>query len=227
MKKTQAQIDAEKQLKANMDAEIDAYWRQAASEREIELAQLQLEWSKLLEQEEKAFTRSCDLDNTTSDKSDKKSEAVREWWSIANAVLWMFTRTRAQLDHELQPFPAVVFGRLANIAEEISNGIIPTFVDDARKGGRPMYRAERHHIAYAVFYIEAAKRGEIEDNSPNKTVRQAYNVTAKAVQGWVRKRDSICVGVPFKNLSPEKLRKKMLECGEIYARLGRGAPAHN
>jgi hypothetical protein len=60
-----------------------------------------------------------------------------------------------------------------------------------------------------------------------KTVRLAYNVTPRAVQGWLRRRDEICVGVPFKHLTPEQLREKMKEAGKVYFRIGRGAPSRS
>lgn len=202
--------------------------RIARQERERLLSELKVEWVDLLGAEEKAFQFCCELDREQPTRTREKSEAVRHWWVIANAVIWMFTRTRAQYDHELQPFPMFVLGRLANISEEISNGIIPSFVEDARGGrGRPLRLGERRHIAYGVLYIEAVRRGEINDNAPNQTVRRAYNVTAKAVQGWVKRRNEICIGVPHRHLTPEKLRAKMLECGSVYSRSGRGAPSWN
>lgn len=227
MKKTEAQLAAEKKLRSRMDAEVDAAWQNSESDQREKLTDLQAKWSDLLQQEEIAFQRCCELDRQNHDRSSEKSEAVRHWWNVVNAVLWMFNRTRAQHDHELKPFPMYVLGRLANISEEISNGIIPTFVEDARGGGRPLYLGERKHIAYGVLYVEAARRGEIDDKAPNKTVRQAYNVTAKAVQGWMKRRDQICVGVPIRHLDPQELREKMLECGQVYSRIGRGAPSEN
>ncbi|MEW9922088.1 hypothetical protein AB2B41_20980 [Marimonas sp. MJW-29] len=185
------------------------------------------EWTELLDQEEAAFQEICRLDAEGPEKSKAKSEAVRHWWMAVNAVLWMFTRTRLQYDYELQPFPQYVFARLADISEEISTGIVPKIIEYARIGGRPLYLLERHHIAYGVLYIEAVSRGDIADRSPNKTVRTAYNVTAKAVQGWMKRRDEICLGVPFKSLSPEKLKEKMLHCGSVYSHIGRGAPSEN
>jgi hypothetical protein len=202
--------------------------RIAAQERERELAKFKENWSDLLEAEQSAFQKYCELDRENPEKTAEKTEAVRYWWNIANAILWMFTRTRAQFDHELQPFPMYVFARLANISEELSNGIIPSFVADARGGrGRPLRLGERKHIAYGVLYIEAVRRREINDKAPNQTVRRAYNVTQKAVQGWVKQRDRICLGVPFRHLTSEKLRDKMLECGNVYSRIGRGAPSEN
>ncbi len=191
------------------------------------LERLKSEWPKLLELEEAAFQRNCELDSHGEHVSQEKKDAVREWWRLVNGILWMFVRTRAQHNHELQPFPAYTLGRLANIAEEISNGNVPSLISDARKGGRALWRAERHHIAYGIAYIEAVREGKIIDKSPNKTVRQAYNVTAKAVQNWMKRRDEFCVGVPFKHLTPSQLQEKMVECAEVYARIGRGAPSDN
>jgi hypothetical protein len=202
--------------------------RIAAQERERKLAELKEMWADLIEAEEAAFQRCCELDRENSDKTAEKAEAVRYWWNMINSVLWMFNRTRAQYDHELQPFPMFVLGRLANVSEEVSNGIIPSIIEDARGGrGRPWRLRERRHIAYGVLYIEAVRRGEIDDKAPNQTVRRAFNVTAKAVQGWMKQRNNICVGVPFKHLTPEELRRKMFECGGVYSRVGRGAPFEN
>jgi len=191
------------------------------------LENLKQDWPKLLEKEELAFDYCVGLDKENPNRNPEKSEAVREWWCAANAVLWMFTRTRAQFNHELQPFPAFTFGRLANISEELSNGNLPSLVSDAAGTGRKYFLMERHHIAYGVLYIEAVKRGEIQDKSPNKTVRQAYNVTAKTVQNWMKRRDEMCVGVPHEHLSPDKLKLKMLECAGVYSHIGRGAPSEN
>ncbi len=196
--------------------------RLARLEKQAELDEIKKDWQSLLEEEEAAFMRCVELDNQDHDRNAEKSKAVRHWWSLTNAILWMFTRTRAQFDHELQPFPMCTFGRLANISEELSNGVMPNFVADAgARRGRPRSRGERQDIAYGVLYIEAVRRGEITDRSPSKTVRQAFNVTAKAVQNWVKDQDKICVGVPHRHMSPERLRKKMLECAEVYSRVGR------
>ncbi len=204
--------------------ELNKIAKQKRAERISELAAT---WQELLDMEESAFRECCKLDSENADKSPEKVEAVRVWWSIVNSVLHMFVRTRAQYDFELKPFPAFPLSRLANISEEISNGNIPKFVKDATKQGRPLWLKEQKHIAFAIFYLEAVGRGEISDKSPNKTVRQAYNVTARAVQKWKKKREEICVGVAHKHLTPEKLTEKMYEYGEIYSVIGRGAPAKN
>lgn len=189
------------------------------------LAELQLRWASLLEEEERLFQHCCTLDRESPERTDEKSSAVREWWRAANAIIWLHVKTRAQHNHELLPYPMFVLGRLANICEEVSNGNIPSFVTDAAGGGRPWWRKERHHIAYGVLYIEAVRAGHLSDRSPVKTVRLAYNVTAKAVQNWLKRRDEICIGVPAANLTPEQLREMMLQSASVYSRIGRGAPS--
>lgn len=189
--------------------------------------ELQLHWTDLLQQIEAQFDICTKLDVASAVKPNEKAEATRKWWAIANSALWMFVRTRAQYDYELTPFPYLLLGRLANISEELSMGNVPSFVSNTKTKGRAYWRMERHHIAYAVLYIEAVKRGEINDHSPNKTVRRAYNVTARAVQKWLKRKAEICVGVPHRGLSSEQLTQKMIECGKVYSRIGRGAPGNN
>ena len=185
------------------------------------------EWPKLLDREEVAFQYLCSINDEKYAKTHKKSKATKEWWLLVNAILWMQIRTKAQLNHDLHPPPFNMLGRMANIAEELSSGLVSTIISDVSTGGRPLWRAERHDIGYGVAYMKAVERGELEDKSPNKTVRQAYGVTAKAVQRWVRREQEICVGVPFKHLSPQQLKDKMLESGARYSKIGRGAPSDN
>lgn len=89
-----------------MDAELDAISRASRREQEAYIDRLESTWSELMEQEEAAFQRCRELDRENPERNKEKSKAVRHWWSIANAALWIFNRTRAQYNHELQPFPA-------------------------------------------------------------------------------------------------------------------------
>lgn len=190
------------------------------------ISSLQSAWEIMHSQEEDAFQECLKLDRLSSEKTKEKSMAVRHWWWLASNMLLFFTRTRAQLDHELQPFPAFLFARLANVAEELSTGVVPSFVEDARaaKGKRIWLLGERKHIAWAVIYVEAVREGRISDPAFNKTVRQAYKVRAKTVQNWEQRRDELTYLVAHKHLSGDEIGKKMAECGAIYALIGRGAP---
>ncbi len=194
---------------------------------EVEAVSPEDDWRRLLLEEVEAFSRCVRMDEQNPFPTPEKSAAVRGWWGIVNRILWMCTRTRMQSGRELQPFPAETFARLANISEELGKGNLPSFVSDVARRGRPLWRKERHAIAYGVLYIEAAKRGDIPDRAPNKTVRQAYNVTARAVQGWIERRDEIVAGVPRRHLTADQLREKMLKSGAEYSRSGRGAPSEN
>lgn len=186
--------------------------------------ELQRKWEQLLKDEERLFEEACELYRHNNERTPQKSEKVREWWLVVNSVLWMFTRTKAQNGYNLSPDPLFTLARLANISEELANGNVPAMVRDVAKSGRTMTLGERKHIAIAVLYVEAAKRGDISDKSPVITVARAYNVTRKTVQNWQKKRDELCVGVRKDN-DPEWLTAEMHRCGGIYTRIGRGAPS--
>ncbi len=170
--------------------------------KEEKLRWFREEWTWLHRLEEDSVQDLCDADAEKQERNPNKSVLCRRWWMVANSMLWMFNRVQDQQGEVLNPFPTMPLGRIANVCEELGNGNIPDAISDASKAGRQMWRAERHHIAYAVFYLEAVAKGDIEDKSPNKTVRQIYNVTSEAVRGWQRPRDEICAGVPAHHINP-------------------------
>jgi hypothetical protein len=184
-------------------------------------------WAELVEMEEHLAANCRNLDRQDSGKSLEKSEAVQHWWACVSAVLWRFTRTMAQQEIVLEPFPLETLARLATLGEDLSNGNIPDFVlDVAAKGkGRPLWTGERYAICFAIRYIDAADRGEIADPSPRKTVRDQYRVTAQTVRNWLDRRDEMCIGVPGADWAPERLTERMVIEGARYSRVGRGAPA--
>ncbi|MGI9522318.1 MAG: hypothetical protein ACR2PG_11790 [Hyphomicrobiaceae bacterium] len=195
--------------------------------QELTLAEVQELWPDLLKQLYDTRRLYVELSDKGPRHRNKAIEALREWWSLVNKALWCYAWTHAHHGQALEPFPINLIGNLIYTAEELSTGIIPSWVANAKKGGRPLYSGERKAIAYGVLYIEAVRRGEIKDRSPNKTVRQGFNVTAKSVQNWMRRSAELRIGIPLLNLSPDELRQKMLEHGALYARHGRGAPADN
>lgn len=178
-------------------------------------------WRSALEELERDFE---ELIKAKETHSEVHRLAVQRWWMQASGILWYFARAQAQ-GTEVEPAPAVLLGRLANIAEELANGNLPWLVADSADNARKYWRAERQDIAYAVFYVEACKAGKIRDRSVNKTVREAYNVTSRTVQRWVADRENICRGVFIGGLSPEELTGEMRTRGERYSLIGRGAPS--
>ena len=184
-------------------------------------------WEELVAECDRLFWVAADLKRKTPDKTKEVSVAVRQWWSSVNAMLWFYVRTLAEQKRYLDPFPFDTLAKLANLAEELSNGNIPEAVNDvvhARKG-RPLWRLERHAQGFAVAYIEAALRGDIDDPHPKKTVRVRYNVTAQAVRNWLKRGEELKVGVPYGHLTPERLSALMHQEGAIYFKIGRGAPS--
>ena len=120
------------------------------------------------------------------------------------------------------------------IVKQIPHGKVATYGQIAKLAGIPRNSRQVGTVLKTLpensgvpWFRVVNSRGEISDRSPNKTVRQAFNVTARAVQNWAKDRGRICVDVPHQHLSPEKLRNKMLECGQVYSREGRGAPSVN
>ena len=59
-------------------------------QREQRIAELNAKWLDLIETEEEAFQRCCELDREFPEKTSEKSKAVRHWWNVVNSALWMF-----------------------------------------------------------------------------------------------------------------------------------------
>lgn len=150
--------------------------------------------------------------------------SIQDWWMTVSGALRIYLRCKAQ-GVSIDPDPVFLLERIARIAEELGNGNMPWLVRDAANNKRKLWLEERFAIAYAIFYIEACKDGRIADRAYNKTVSSTYNVTPKAVRGWLSRREDICRGVPCENYSAERLIKEMTDRGRIYARVGRGAPS--
>lgn len=76
---------------------------------EENLDALQVSWVKLIEQEEAFFGHVVDLD-THNEKTEEKSAALRKWWSAVSELVWIFVKTRAEQNYELQPPPLFCWG---------------------------------------------------------------------------------------------------------------------
>ena len=181
------------------------------------------EWHDLIAEEERAFQQLAKAEQ--QDDRNAENAAAQHWWNVVNSVLWVHLRIHAQEGRTLE-YPHFVFARLANIAEELSNGIVPRICSAVQgPGRRKYYLKERHGIAQAIFYHDAAKSGEVDDQSPTKTVSLAFGVSAKAVRAWIRDRDRICVGVrPAAGYyEAETIEEAMKRAAIDYRQGGRGA----
>ena len=184
-------------------------------------------WTKLYEDELALRQRCSELDRRNQARSALKSETLREWWGSMNQLLRSFTKSYQNRAEWLEPPPLEALLILAALADQLAGGVIPDLVRDVSEAysGRPSSRGERHARVYAVLYIEAALRGEIDDRHPKKTVRETYGVTAEAVRGWIRRRDDLLVRFPVMDLTPEVLVLRMQAAGAMYSAVGRGATA--
>ena len=107
------------------------------SEKEHKLAELTTSWEAMLASEEEAFRRYYKLKRRKSAESEKASLAACQWWKSVNSVLSMFSRTKAEFDYDLRPFPMDVLERLAEFSAETAKGNIPSIVENARDVDRP------------------------------------------------------------------------------------------
>jgi hypothetical protein len=118
-----------------------------------------------------------------------------------------------QLPPDLAAMLTGLFGYLAV-------GQIPRPIADAAAGSgrRGIGPTERKDIQTAVDYVEAAKRGNILDRSPVKTICEHYGVGRSTVQGWKRSFNAA-------PQSSDTLRNRMIEAGKGYQAAGRSHSA--
>ena len=189
------------------EGEVDVLWREVLRNERL--------WSEIC----------VDLSQDEA-RTGELYDANRSWWFALHEVLHLYVQVQVQLHRTPGPLPGPLLMRLSKLTHDLGRGIVPDVVSDASKGsvGRPVGWTERTDIAHAIFYIQACKSGEIADRAYNKTVRETYNVTRRAVQKWVESADYLCVGI-VRPSSPEAITRQMGVSGERYARIGRGAPS--
>ena len=188
-----------------------------------ELGPLEEFWPRLVVQLEEEI-EALALRQASGETREELRDSTQSWWTTVSGALRIYAQSKAQ-GIPIYPDPVFLLERLARVAEDLGNGNIPQIVQDAGDNKRTRWGRERFDIAYAIFYIDACKDGRIEDRAYNKTVSSTYNVTPKAVRGWLACREEICRGVPCDGYDAERLTKEMKERGRIYARVGRGAPS--
>jgi len=188
-----------------------------------ELGPLEEFWPSLIVQMEEEI-ESLALRQANGETPKELQESTQNWWKTVSGALRVYHQCKAQ-GVPIDPDPVFLLERIARVAEDLGNGNVPRLVRDAASNKRKLWRRERFAIAYAIFYIDACKDGRIEDRAYNRTVSSIYNVTPKAVRGWLARREEICRGVPCDGYPAERLIKEMTDRGRIYARVGRGAPS--
>lgn len=173
------------------------------------------QWLEMLGDELRLRNRLMGLyPNSSSRKSDRLA-ASRAWWRQVEITLQKFVDLDGGHEH-VRPFPRDLLETLSGLAGEFATGRIPEPVKDAVLRGNKLHGPQtRRDIAWAIAYIDAAKRGEIQDHHHNKTVGQQYGVSTTTVSKWVTGRDEICEGLDLSG-SPEEIEKRMRRAGEYY-----------
>lgn len=176
---------------------------------------------KIRNEEVERFDRAAKIaEETNFAHSDRNHLLSKEWFEASEALL-----KECRLWISKQPSGTSIadegLARIEGILHHLSQGLMPDPIRLATlKDGNPMWPGERHDIAMAVFYAQAAKRGEISDRKHNKTIRNLYSVDDSTVRRWIRGADEICANITQPEAS--KLSNAIQIAGQRYSTLRTG-----
>ena len=160
------------------------------------------------------------------------SKAVRNLWGAYEAALDMYIRALAG-GCALDPPPLEILTALKIIVSYLAVGKMPGLVADAiSEGRRGAESRERRDIGFAVAYMMAASTTRFEhageqiiiaDESPVKTVCEAFGVSRTTAQGWRKKIEPAFLGL--NRMDGDILGSLMRDAGARYKVAGRSASA--
>jgi hypothetical protein len=219
---TKKQVSTDTDLIATEEARLRgrlaSRWRQRAAERTRDEHR---DWSALVEEERALRSTWLSLLRQQKPSPAARAKAARDWWRVVSEVMAGCVEGSRRGSLDRAP-PVELFRVLELLAGDLAAGNLPSPMREAVSRGRGgMGPTEQRHIAIAAAYIQAAKRGDLDDKTPIKTITEAYGVTRQAAQAW-GKRDVSSFKLPS---HPQALTKKMREVGAIYSRAGRGTGA--
>jgi hypothetical protein len=85
------------------------------------------------------------------------------------------------------PIPVTLAKDIAENIQRILQGHIPKWMLHLQKIGAPQTDPRgAEHIGLAVVYKRLAADGKIKDRRSTKTIAEAYGVTSKTVQNWMK-----------------------------------------
>jgi hypothetical protein len=159
-------------------------------------------------------------------------KALRDWWGAIEAALNVYKIALAG-GRVLNPPPLEILEALEIAASCLAVGKMPGVVDDAiSEGRRGAESRERRDIGIAVAYLMAASKTGLEhageeiiiaDESPVKTVCEAFGDRRTTAQGWRHKIEPAFLGL--NRIDGEILGSLMRSAGERYKAAGRSARA--
>lgn len=168
-------------------------------------------WLRLVDEEQKAFERANSVAETAGPA--RRMNLAREWFLGLSRVLREHASSHmmADLDGPLTPYPGLAVSRAAELFDNLAAGRVMQPIKDVTVcGGRPDgWSGEREDIAVAIHYVVLARAKKIADRSFIKTVSEAFCVDRTTVEGWLRRRQPICDGIPQtpRLAFPEALKK--------------------
>ncbi|WP_050929469.1 hypothetical protein [Aestuariivita boseongensis] len=190
--------------------------------------ELLLRWSELNEHRfHELGDEKSPKSGVTKDKlQELRRELLREWWALTAEVLFFVVKAEVQGVQDLRPKPLSLLSELARVAEDLGAGISSPLLQDVVKRGRSSFSFdERKCISIALYYLAAVGEGRIEDRSPNKTVRSAFDVSGQTVRDWQARQEEICAGMPGADYTPYRLKEEMLQAGKLYQQNSRSQTA--
>jgi hypothetical protein len=159
-------------------------------------------------------------------------KALRDWWGTIEAALKVYKIALAD-GRVLNPPPLEILAGLEITVSCLAVGKMPGPVADAiSEGRRGAESRERRDIGFAVAYMIAASTTGLEhageqiiiaDESPVKTVCEAFGVSRTTAQGWRKKIQPAFLGL--NRIDGDILGSLMRDAGERYKADGRSASA--
>jgi hypothetical protein len=169
----------------------------------------------------------------TTDK-DRRRDAAREYWKVLSLVFdryqhdenWRRGRPEDEASVTALPafaLPPIVARNMSRLFWTLSTGEIPEPILDVTGPGRAETGPyETMGQMSAAIYVQAAKRGVINDPSPVKTAAEAYGVSRETVRKWCNAYPDVDQRA---DQNPELVEKEMRKAGQLYQRVGRGGDA--
>jgi hypothetical protein len=164
------------------------------------------------------------------DDAAQAGELLRDWWRSIE-MLFKATARATALGETVPPIPEAL-NAIAGIASYLAVGKIPDPVKAAAAKGRTKRGPwEARDIGVAVAYTLACKgmlqhnghAVSITDQTPNKTVREAFGVSDRTVRDWQNDCQPDSLGV--NDITPDILTNLMKKAGERYSSAGRSTQA--
>ena len=128
-------------------------------------------------------------DRSLHQKGEVPAEIIRHVFLCAELVLRAYCRPKnwESQARPAEPLPVQLAAVIANQIRYLAVGKCPEPIAVLTGRGQPgVGPHEDRDIGLAVAYVKAAKRGDIQDRSPVKTVCRLYGVDDSTVRRWRR-----------------------------------------